>query len=291
VFVIGPGERTHKLDAELRHRLIQWIAANPELGLDPAVLTKRGPRMPFALVTGIDEAPARELVACLQELGLQAETRTGGPLSHPQVRASGWTLTKRIALIIAVSMAGASSSMGMGLLILGPLLVGGAVVGGFRLASQPMTKLTRRTRLALPSAFDAALARVADVVPAMTVKRHRESLRGVVERAFALRDAVGEGGRAAIDLQIAKVVDLAALAASRLDQLEAELSADDLRTGDDASRARWHARDRWAATLLQVTAFLDAMRARAVVARAKGVASSDLDELRAQIEALEELTA
>ena len=50
-------------------------------------------------------------------------------------------------------------------------------------------------------------------------------------------------------------------------------------------------RDRWAGRLLQVTAFLDAMRARAVMAKARGAAQGDLDELRAHIDALEEVSA
>src|SRR5204862_533614 len=76
--------------------------------------------------------------------------------------------------------------------------------------------------------------------------------------------------RAATEPDLARLIDVAALASSRLDQLEAELSPEDLRSDDDAKRARWHVRDRWAARILQVTAFLDAMRARAVMAKARG---------------------
>lgn len=50
-------------------------------------------------------------------------------------------------------------------------------------------------------------------------------------------------------------------------------------------------RDSWAARILQVTAFLDAMRARAVMARARGAAQGDLDELRAHVAALAEMSA
>ena len=123
----------------------------------------------------------------------------------------------------------------------------------------------------------------------MAAARHRDALRGVVERALSLRDALDAAQRAELEPQIAQLIDHAALASSRLDQLEAELSPDDLRSGDEARRMSWHARDRLAAKILQVTAFLDAMRARTVMAKAKGVALADLDELRAQIEALEEL--
>ncbi|MEO7731780.1 MAG: hypothetical protein ABIY55_12460, partial [Kofleriaceae bacterium] len=141
-----------------------------------------------------------------------------------------------------------------------------------------------------PSALEAALGRVADVVPAMSAARHRDALRGVVERALALRDAAGSGARDELDGELAHLIDVAALASSRLDQLEAELSPEDLRGGDETKRARWHVRDRWAAKILQVTGFLDAMRARMVMSRARGVGRDELEDVRAQIAALEELS-
>jgi len=51
----------------------------------------------------------------------------------------------------------------------------------------------------------------------------------VVDRALALRDVVKA------DDDLAKLIDVAALAASRLDQLESELSPDDLRSDDEAN--------------------------------------------------------
>jgi hypothetical protein len=124
----------------------------------------------------------------------------------------------------------------------------------------------------------------------MAAARHRDALRGVVERALALRDAISSDDRAALDPELAELIDVAALASSRLDQLEGELSAEDLRSDDETKRARWLARDRWAAKILQVTGFLDAMRARAVMAKARTAAQLDLDGLRAQIEALAEVS-
>src|SRR5262249_58523510 len=82
---------------------------------------------------------------------------------------------------------------------------------------------------------------------------------------------------------------LAALGPPRLDQLEAGLSPDDLKSDDEARRASWRVRDRWAARILQVTAFLDAMRARAAMARARNAAPADLDELRGHVAALGEI--
>src|SRR6185436_18268038 len=127
-----------------------------------------------------------------------------------------------------------------------------ALWGGFARGARPVARLQqRRSAGALPSTLDAALARVADVVPAMAAARHRDALRGVVERALALRDAVDPAGRDALERELAELVDHAALAASRLDQLEAALSPDDLKSDDEARRASWRVRDRWAARILQ----------------------------------------
>lgn len=290
VFITGPGEHAHKLDAALRQRLLSWIAERPELRLDAAVLAKQVPRIPFVLVSRVDDASAKALELAVAELGLQVESRRGGRLSHPGVRSKGWVLTRRIA-VIGVSgtfyfmhhaFLGAVGTMAAVSL--------GAAWTGFWQAARPVTRpRAEAPRAVLPSVLDAALGRVSRLVPAMEAARHRDALRGVVERALLLRDAVAPTERASLDGELARLLDVAALAASRLDQLEQELSPDDLRSDDDGQRARWHARDRCAAKVLQVTAFLDAMRARAVMSTAKRLGATDLDDIRVQIEALEEL--
>ena len=290
VFVTGPGENAAKLDAALRQKLLAWVSKNPALGLDAALLAKEVPRLPFGLVVGIDEPSATALVASLRGLGFEAEAVTGGKLALSSIRRKGWTLAKRTATIGATGTFFAFRSSGTMMLIGGTIVVLSALWRGFAHASRPVTKRKKTAaRVLLPSSLEAALGRVANVVPAMAAARHRDALRGVVERALALRDALDAAQRTELEPQIAQLIDHAALASSRLDQLEAELSPDDLRSGDEARRMSWHARDRWAAKILQVTAFLDAMRARTVMAKAKGVALADIDELRAQIQALEEL--
>jgi hypothetical protein len=291
VFVTGPGGVAEKLDAALRQRLVAWLAANPALGLVAPTLAKEVPRLPFVLITGVDEASARALVAAVRGLGLEAEWRLAGRLALPEIRAKGWALARRVALIGVTSVMYLMRKWTFGVIGGLGVIAAGALWAGFVRGSRPVVKLQPRATAALPSALDAALARVADVVPAMAAARHRDALRGVVERALALREAIAPAERAALDPQLADLVDHAALAASRLDQLEAELSPDDLRSDDEAKRASWRLRDRWAARILQVTAFLDAMRARAVMARARGAAQGDLDELRAHVDALAEVGA
>ena len=291
VFVTGPGDNASKLDATLRQKLLGWLAANPALGLDAASLAKEVPRLPFVLVLGIDEPSAKALVSALRELGLEVEAVVGGRFALASMRTKSWTLAKRVATIGATGTFFAFRNSVAGMTIGAVVILMSSLWRGFHHSSRPVAKLRgeRAATAMLPSSLEAALRRVADVVPAMAAARHRDALRGVVERALALRAALGPAELAQLEPQLAQLIDLAALASSRLDQLEAGLSPEDLRSGDEARRASWHVRDRWAAKILQVTAFLDAMRARAVMAKARGVALAELDGLRAQIEALEEL--
>jgi predicted Ser/Thr protein kinase len=299
VFITGPGEHAHKLDAALRQRLLAWISNNPALGVDARVLAKEVPRIPFALVCGVTEDSAAALAPALRALGLETEALRGGRFALKEVRTKGWTLAKRIAVIGGTGTFFALRQSVVGMVGGGVFVAIMSLWSGFRQAGRPAVRRVTTGRPALlPSVLDAALGRVASVVPAMSAARHRDALRGVVERALALRDVIDPTQRATLatlDDELAQLIDVAALASSRLDQLEAELSPEDLRGGDEAKRARWHVRDRWAAKILHVTAFLDAMRARAILSKARGVGRAapaglaELDDLRAQIAALEEL--
>ena len=293
VFVVGPGAVAEKLDAGLRQKLLAWLAANPAVGLVATrALAKEVPRLPFVLATGIDGASGIALVAALDKLGMEAVVERGGRLSLAQMRAKGWTLARRIAMIgltsVTFTLRNSFAALTGGAIVMSVISAWGGFVRGSR--SVATLSAGSRTR-ALPSGLDASLARVANVVPVMSAARHRDALRGVLERVVSLRDTLDPAQRASLDPQLAELLDHAALASSRLDQLEAGLSPEDLRSGDETKRASWQQRDRWSARILQVTAFLDAMRARAVMAKARTAAQADLDELRGHVTALAELDA
>ncbi len=129
-------------------------------------------------------------------------------------------------------------------------------------------------------------------MPAIEARRHRESLRGAVQRVLALRASVPEAERARIEPELAHVLDLAMAAAARIDELERRLAVADLRETDAAARRDLRERDAWAARLLETSAQLDALRARWAAARASdGDADETLDQLRAQVAAFEEVGA
>jgi len=289
VFVVGPGPLASKLDTGHRQRLLDWLRANPTLGLDAAALAKEAPRLPFPLVVGVDGAAAAALARALGGLGLEAQAVQGGRYALPAVRKKAWTLSGRVGFIVSMSSIGVWNHAGFAVLPILAAMGAGSLLAGFRLAGRPAAVRTAATA-ALPPAVAAPLGRVAGVVPALEAARHRDALRGVVERALALREAVPADERARIEPDLGRIVDLATVAASRLDELDRRLAAADLRDVGDAARAAWVERDRWAARLLEVTAFLDALRARWAAARAAGDGGL-LDELRAQVEALEEVEA
>jgi hypothetical protein len=151
VFITGPGEHAHKLDAHLRKRLLDWISANPALGVDARVLAKDFPRVPFALVCGIDAESARALVPCMRELGLQTEVLEGGRFAHRGVRAKGWTLARRIA-VIGGTGALYAFHQSLGVAVGGAVaIVAMSLISGFRQAGRPaMRRVASRARPALP---------------------------------------------------------------------------------------------------------------------------------------------
>src|SRR5690606_37452958 len=91
------------LDSTLRQRLRELLQENPQLGIAPARgLERRIPRLPIALVRGVDDPGARRLVEALGRRGLQAAGDRGGAPPHPQMRVKVRSLTQR-ALAIAVT--------------------------------------------------------------------------------------------------------------------------------------------------------------------------------------------
>ena len=293
VFVVGPGEVAAKIDTKLRQVLLDWLRANPSLGLDPTPLTTRVPRLPFALVTGVAEASATSLSRSLQSLGFICEIHRGGRFALRAVRKKAWKLGGRITAIVAGSGAAFSGQVGAPLLILPLVTVGlvGSLGAGWYMAGRRVVRQDHSHKL-LPPVLAESVSRVAGVVPAIDQRRHRESLRAVVQRVLALRSLLAERGVEELDGELARILDLAVVASSRVDELESELAAVDLREPGEEVRAKLRQRDMWAARLLEAAAFLDAFRARYAAAERGGEAQATraaLDELNHQVEALAEV--
>jgi hypothetical protein len=294
LLIVGPGRVAEKLDARVRQTLVDWLLWHPQLGLAPEPLASKVPRLPFLLTSGISEATALLLAESLRGIGLEAEVCRGGPMAHPAMRSKMWKLSGRVAAVAASGGGGTfqlfkhlpwaaifGTSMAM---------VMGVFVGGWRIATRPVTR-----RLAAAGPVSPALARalksVAKAVPSIGAHRHRDSLRGVLARLLALEKTLGARDPA-VAQEVAELALSATQATLRLDQLEDALLAIDLRNPDAAARDRLQERDRLAARLLETAARLDSLRVRLAlsdVRQRSQVADLTLSELRFQVEALEEI--
>jgi hypothetical protein len=122
----------------------------------------------------------------------------------------------------------------------------------------------------------------------MDSKRHRESLRGVVSRVLALREAAGTDE--VLDAEAASAIDQALAATGRLDTIDRALAGADLQSPDEATHALMHERDTWSARLLDLVGTLESLRVRIVAAKGAGARAEDtLATLRAKVGALEEV--
>lgn len=292
VFVTGPGEVGDKLSNVLRDRLLTWLQANPDSGLGVGTLAERIPRLPFALVLHISEASARALAASLASLGILAEPRSGGRLSHGGMMEKAFRIGARrskVALPLVILGLPLVLVMFVMLLPLLPVYLG-AVAWWI---SRPALAADHGGRLALPPAVDEHLRTVERKVPQLG-PRHRPELRAVVVRVLTLIEATPESQRSEIDAEMAHALNVATVATERMDELDAIVSRPDFDAGEPEQRKNLQERDMWAARMLELTATLDALVARQTAAQqaTRGLAleqGSQLDELRDRVEALEQV--
>ncbi len=296
VFVVGPGLVSHKLDTELRDRLVSWLRANQGAGFDATALEQRIPRLPFPLIIGVSERSAETLAYSLQRLGLHPEVRIGDGLSHEGVRKSAAMMTRRIlTFIAAVAGAGIFVHPLLGIM---PLLVvvpiSWLVVGSLarNKAALPLVRSTKTSRTALPERLQQRLDALYVGVQEIAAPRHRDALRAVVHRTVGLTRALPPSARHEVDDEMAQAVDLAAAATMRMDALDRAMAQPDFDPSDAQHRGLMHERDMWSARLLDLTAMLDALAARRAAAKAELDAEEDdaiVASLRHTVDALEEV--
>jgi serine/threonine-protein kinase len=289
VFVTGPGEVAGKFDSKHRTTLVAWLRDNPTLGIDVRELEKNIPRLPFALLGGVDEAGGGQLVVALEQLGLQATLAKGGVMALPEARKKARVLAGRVAGIVATSMAGVYSSMAQTpwLLVMLPVVL---IVAPGIVAARTLRAKAKRTggQAALPAPLAQRMDAVGTAGAGMESKRHREALRGVVSRVMALRDATGRDG--ALDEEVGAAIDQALVATGRLDTIDTQLQGVDLQNPDDEAHGLMHERDTWSARLHDLVGSLESMRVRVAAAKGKAGASEEaLAVLRAKVDALEEV--
>ncbi len=296
VFVTGPGQVSHKLDSRLRERLLRWLRANEGLGLDPAELEQRIPRLPFPLVVGVARGSAEALQASLRHIGLEAAWAHGGRRANSGIHRNATKLAGRtLAIMLAFVGAPMMVHPAFAAVAIPFALVALPVVYGVTLhrVSRPAAEVGRPAEHGLPPRVRARLDELHRVVTLIGERRHREALRAVVHRVIALgRDAQAQRDPE-LDAELEHAIHLAAGATLRMDALDREMGGPGFDPAEPAARAVMHERDRWSARLLALTATLDAFAARRAAATAGRERDDDVPEelaaLRATVEALEEV--
>ncbi len=294
VLVVGPGQISDKLDSDRRDRLVQWLVANARVGFSITRLVKRIPRLPFVLVRGVSHASADTIVASLTRLGIEAEA-TASPMDHAMMRAhvrrmTGRSFTLAAAIILAPSFLYTPLAIA-----LAPLVgVAAAVAYGLSRTSAGRTAVgtAHQAKTALPPRVARRLDALPPVVARIQQRRHREALGAVVRRVVVLGHGCGPDTAAATAPELEHALNLAGVAAERMDDIERTMTEGLFDPADPEHRALMQERDMWAARLLDLTATLDALTSRLLAAKGQielGRIDDELAPLRAHVLALEEV--
>jgi hypothetical protein len=295
VFVVGPGRLANKLDTPSRERLLLWLQANASVGFDPGHLERRIPRLPFALVSGVNEASAHTLLTSLEHLGLQGESHRGERFTHRGLLRNALRQTgRRLTIVGAIFGGPAVLHPALGLAAIPVVVLSFPLLFGISLhgAARPAVKAAPGGGQDLPPNMRQRLVALYRVVETIVERRHRDALRAIVHRVVALTRDLSREHQAIVDDEMALALDLAAVATRRMDELDRAMAHAEFDPAEPSHRELMHERDTWSARLLDLTATLDALTARRAAAGALLAAEGTdtlLADLRASVEALEEV--
>ncbi|MEM6990698.1 MAG: serine/threonine-protein kinase [Myxococcota bacterium] len=296
VFVVGPGRSPNKLDSGLRDRLVRWLRANAVAGLDATRLEAQIPRLPFTLVTSVSERSARTLETSLACLGIDARWGSEGRWTGGGMLKKSMVLTSRTAMLTtAIAATPAMVHPALALVTMPFVAATLPVIYGVTLVktSRAFVEVTTTTTSVLPPRIQELLSRLHTVVASIGERRHREALRTVVNRVVALCRGIrpDDVDRPELEAEMEHAITLAAHASQRMDELDRVMAQPGFDPADPSHRHSMHERDMWGARLLDLTAALDSLVARRAAAEAeiRAAQPDELHDLRAMVEALEEV--
>jgi tRNA A-37 threonylcarbamoyl transferase component Bud32 len=300
LLVTGPGKVAAKIGAQRRDRLLEWLQANPSLGLDPSRLTKDVPRLPFVLAEGLSEGSARALAQALTWLGFETEIVFARPVSSaPMRRKMGKLAARNLTPVLVVGGALSFLAGPFAFIACVPLLPFAAAVGAVRAVWRPVRRGETPTS-SLPERTRSRIERLREQVPRIEAARHRDALRAVTRRVLDIHARVlgvegashGTPGDEKLHAELDRALDVATVAAVRLDELDRELARPDFDPSQAEDRDTLRERDVWATRLLQLIAHLDAFAirlAQARTARGHDELRDELGAVAASVEAIETL--
>lgn len=300
LLVTGPGRVASKIGAQRRDRLLAWLQANPSLGLDAGRLAKDVPRLPFVLADGLSEGSAKALAEALSWLGFESDMVLLRPVAAAAMRQKMSKLAVRnLTPVLVVGGALSFFAGPLAFLTCVPLLPFAAALGAVRAVRRPVRRGETPTS-ALPASTRTRVERLREHVPRIEAPRHRDALRAVTRRVLDVHTRLFtvEGPSdhpaedAALLAELDRSLDVATVAAGRLDELDRELARPDFDPSRPEDRDTLRERDVWATRLLQLTAHLDAFAVRLAQARTAHGRDELRDELlalAASVEAIESL--
>lgn len=296
VHVVGPGRSPNKLDSARRDRLVRWLRANEGAGLDATRLEAKIPRLPFTLISGVSERSARTLETSLACLGIDAQWGVSGRMTGGGMLRKTRVLASRTAMLTTAIFATPVMIHPAALIFTMPFVVAAIpVIYGTTLlkTSRAYVEVTQPPTFAIPPSIQEVLLRLHTVVVQLVEARHREALRTIVHRVVALCRGIhpSDLNRAELEAEMTHAITLAATATQRMDELDRVMAQPGFDPADPTHRQSMHERDMWAARLLDLTAALDSLVARRLAAEAeiRAAQPDELDDLRAMVEALEEV--
>lgn len=300
LFVVGPTvELGAKMDSALRSTLLAWLEQNPGLGLNLEYFRKTVPRLPFVLVRKISKATAEELGQAMKSVGVETEFHKGGALRLSAIRKKTTIMTGRRLAIAAASAVGLwNTALQTGFLV---LPVGGgiaaAVVGISTYTSLRQVAKANKAAAKEPElapAIAESLLEVPAILDTMQLQRHRENLRGIITRTILSSQTLPEGIDDSAQEDLARLLRMSLLAASRMDQIDISIADVDMKNPSPETLEIIRERDRWAGRILEISAFLDSMQIRSAALAQEDKSSSiaqEISDIRAHIEAIEEVGA
>jgi hypothetical protein len=238
VLVTGPGAIADKLDGVSHVALVKLL---DELSPGTATFTrlrKRPPRLPFYVVENVDDASAQELVARLNEVGLEARVERRASVWVKEVRRKVRAMSPRYILVW-----GMMSNPIIQLVRSVGLPAAGAILGAALLSAVAVPLITyRRPLVALGegSSDDTPIVRLARWLPRIVRREDRRLLARVIERLQLATD-LGSADAAALLGERAALIcqGLVALADGNrhLDEAELRRAVAAGRAGDDVAAA------------------------------------------------------
>lgn len=302
VLVVARTAEERQLSPDERHRVLEWLAAHPELRLAPGRLQAERPGLPLVLCKGLSEQSAESIVRSLTAAGVNASAQHGSALRDATLRAAMVRAPLRSSgtepLLIGFGVSLLLGFRPETLMLWAAIWLTFSVVTMLR-SLRPAIKHSATMPVLGNTKGELAIAVAALPATAASLhhERNKDMLASIAGQVVALRAVFEDSDALELEDELRRALEVAMVATARLDVLDHQIESLTADAAPDAAGVARHERlaerDRWSTRLNQLSATLESLRIRALSAAAKQRLSGDDEEvfeaLRFRVEALEEL--